>query len=119
MTIRTAVLSRAMSLSAVLPLVLVSPMVVAQASRVNLDASPVDELKRVYLACAHTSTHTVLDVTTAANCAAVGDELKHRAFGGDFESLIAWWHSQRRDAAGADVVTATESASSRAPASAP
>jgi hypothetical protein len=66
-------------------------------------SAPVDELKRIYLACDWAASRTVLDASTAAHCSIVGEALQQRAFGGDFEQLLAWWRA-KKDGVAAQVV---------------
>ena len=67
----------------------------AQAPHRQLAATSVEELKTVYLECDRFATRTLLDLGHAAHCSMVGEELKHRVFGGDFERLLAWWREQK------------------------
>jgi hypothetical protein len=55
----------------------------------------VASLKAAYLHCDHVMSSQRVDTALAQRCAAVGEELKQRAFGGDFARLIAWWNSER------------------------
>jgi hypothetical protein len=63
--------------------------------RRHLASVSVEALQRTYLECDRVSTHTLLDLGSAAHCSMVGEELKHRVFGGDFERLIAWWRANK------------------------
>jgi len=63
--------------------------------RRDLASVSVEALQRTYLECDHIATRTLLDLASAAHCSMVGEELKHRVFGGDFEQLIAWWRANR------------------------
>ena len=54
-----------------------------------------DRLKSAYLDCERGAATGFLDAGDAANCSAVYEELKQLVFGGDFDRLLAWWHSQR------------------------
>ncbi|VTU20400.1 hypothetical protein [Variovorax sp. RA8] len=63
--------------------------------RSHLASVSVEALQRTYLECDRVATHTLLDLGSAAHCSIVGEELKHRVFGGDFERLIAWWRANR------------------------
>lgn len=67
--------------------------------RRHLASVSVEALQRTYLECDRVATHTLLDLGSAAHCSMVGEELKHRAFGGDFERLISWWRANRRGGA--------------------
>jgi hypothetical protein len=58
-------------------------------------SAPIDELKRVYLACDWAASRTVLDPSTAAYCSVVGEALQQRAFDGSFEQLLAWWRAEK------------------------
>ena len=54
----------------------------------------VDDLKRGYLACHEASTRRVLAMGEVMHCSVVYEALKQRAFGGDFERLLAWARTQ-------------------------
>ena len=62
----------------------------------RLAAASVQELKNVYLRCAEVSSRIVLDSASMAGCARAADALRDRAFGGDFERMIAWWQDARQ-----------------------
>jgi hypothetical protein len=63
--------------------------------RARLASASPEELKRVYLDCDRAATRSLLDLAVAAHCSMVGEELKHRVFGGDFDRLIAWWREHK------------------------
>ena len=65
--------------------------------RSHLHSLPVAELKVMYLECERLASHAFLDVDTAAYCSMVSEELLERSFGGNFNELLAWWRSVRRD----------------------
>lgn len=73
---------------------------------VVLATVPVDRLKAAYLECARLSSRELLSLQMASACVKVGDELKHREFGGDFDRLIAWWHRVRDAEPASDAVSA-------------
>ena len=75
------------------------------AQPVTLSSIGIAHLKAIYLRCADESARSPLDSIDFAFCAGVGDALRDRAFAGDFERLIAWWHGARTP-----VAAATESA---------
>jgi hypothetical protein len=50
----------------------------------------IDELKRIYLRCDRAATRHRLSAGAIAACSVVYEELKWRAFDGDFEKLLAW-----------------------------
>lgn len=52
------------------------------------------ELKSVYLWCERTSSRIRLPAALIARCSLVYEELKQRAFDGDWEKLLAWSRSQ-------------------------
>lgn len=54
-------------------------------------------LKRLYLRCARESSQRLLGFDEAARCGVVGEVLKARSFGGDFNALLAWWRQHRDD----------------------
>ena len=53
----------------------------------------VAELKTIYLDCDRRATHGLSSAEVAA-CSVVYEELKKRAFGGDFEKFLAWSRTQ-------------------------
>ena len=74
----------------------------------NLDQVSIDDLKRSYLACHRASMRRALAAGEAMQCSVVYEALKHRAFGGDFERLLAWTHTQLpRTGAAADAASST------------
>lgn len=70
----------------------------AQAQTVGAErvtALDVAQLKTAYLACDEEATRNVLDAGSAAICSQIAEALKARAFGGDFERLLAWWREAK------------------------
>lgn len=51
---------------------------------------PIEELKRVYLSCDREAISGQLSAGGIMNCSIVYEELKRRAFGGDFDKFLAW-----------------------------
>ena len=80
--IRTAVIVMLVALTA--------PSAVGQADESRLKTMTVDDLKSLYLACDRAAMRGLLAAGAIAQCSAVYEELKRRAFGGDFERLLAW-----------------------------
>jgi hypothetical protein len=54
------------------------------------EAVSIEELKFAYLSCNRAAMDGHLDKATIMQCSVVYEELKRRAFGGDFEKLLAW-----------------------------
>ena len=54
----------------------------------------VAELKTIYLDCDRRATHESLGSAEVAACSVVYEELKKRAFDGDFAKLLAWSRTQ-------------------------
>ena len=52
------------------------------------------DLKALYLACVRESSERRLSVEEAVHCSNAADVLKVRAFGGDFDAMIAWLRLQ-------------------------
>ncbi len=75
--------------------------------RRHLASVSVEALQHTYLECDRVATHTLLDLGSAAHCSMVGEELKHRVFGGDFDQLIEWWRANKRG--GAEAVSDAQS----------
>lgn len=59
----------------------------------------IEQLKRFYLWCARAATDGQLDNGAIMQCSVFYEALKERAFGGDFERLLAW--SRENSGAGA------------------
>ncbi|HJS03273.1 MAG TPA: hypothetical protein VJ832_07335 [Variovorax sp.] len=72
-----------------------SPAQAQAPDRRHLASASVEALQRTYLECDRVATNTLLDLASAAHCSMVGEELKHRVFGGDLERLLAWWRANR------------------------
>jgi len=53
----------------------------------------IERLKTVYLACNEASERGELGLGEIMHCSVVYEELKRRAFDGDFERLLAWSRS--------------------------
>jgi hypothetical protein len=85
--------------AALLCLALAMHPVHAQSARSDATAFPKNlataELKRVFLVCDLASSRARLALHDAAQCSMVYEELKQRAFDGDYEKLLAWWRAQR------------------------
>jgi len=92
-------------------LVLHFPMALGQASSSVETSSTKDltpaELKRLYLACDQAATTTRMPGADAMRCSVVSEELKHRVFGGDFDQLMVWWRTQRRELDGRALTSET------------
>ena len=58
-----------------------------------VEAASVEQLKRDYLECDRRASRSLLGFGDAAHCSLVHEALKERAFGGDFERMLAWWKS--------------------------
>jgi len=60
-------------------------------------AGSIVDLKALYLRCVRESNRRLLGFDEATLCSIVGDALKARSFGGDFNALLAWWRLHRDD----------------------
>ena len=67
----------------------------AQTEPVAIDTAPIEWLKSTYLACDRAMSNSRVDADFAQRCAVVGERLKQRAFGGDFDKLLEWWRTER------------------------
>lgn len=54
----------------------------------------VDELKRAYLLCNRTAMSGAMEHTAAMQCSVLYEQLKERAFDGDFFKLLEWSRAQ-------------------------
>ena len=53
------------------------------------------QLRATYLECDRRSSMSVMDLDFMIRCQKVGDALKERDFGGDFERQLQWWRAAR------------------------
>ena len=60
----------------------------------DLKAAPAEELRRLYLACHKESMRGRMPPAAIMQCSVVYEELKLRAFDGDFEKLNRWATTQ-------------------------
>jgi hypothetical protein len=67
----------------------IASQTVAQAGSVSID-----ELKRLYLSCSEEALSGTLSFEEILRCSAVYEELKQRAFGGDYDKFRAWSSTQ-------------------------
>jgi hypothetical protein len=72
---------------------LATPLAYGQSPGALKDLS-IDELKRVYLGCDSAAIGGQLSKSEIMLCSVVYEELKQRAFGGDFDKLLAWSRAQ-------------------------
>jgi hypothetical protein len=66
----------------------------AEPDRSQLKHLTIDDLKAIYAACNNAVLNGRIDFGTVAQCSVVYEELKERAFGGDFARLREWSRSQ-------------------------
>jgi hypothetical protein len=66
----------------------------AEPDRSQLKHLTIDDLKAIYAACNDAVLNGRIDFGTVAQCSVVYEELKERAFGGDFARLREWSRSQ-------------------------
>lgn len=75
---------------ALIVLALAAPLAQSQSANSERRATTIDELKRVYLSCSDAVTDGQLNKQEVMSCSVVYEELKQRAFDGDFDKLLAW-----------------------------
>jgi hypothetical protein len=61
----------------------------------SFDGVPEDCLKTMFMHCSAASEKNVLGMGTVMVCSIAYEALLKRVFRGDFETLLAWWQSQR------------------------
>jgi hypothetical protein len=71
-----------------------SPSRAGPAIPVALQQLSVTDLKAVYLGCERSASRSVLGPGDAATCSIAFEELKRRAFDGNFENFLTWWRAQ-------------------------
>lgn len=85
------------TLAAALGLALHAGLVGAAPPQASVAKEPsVDQLKRLYLDCEHAAAQGVLPFSEAMRCSRTFEQLKARAFDGDYTRLHAWWQSTVR-----------------------
>jgi hypothetical protein len=82
------------SAKVLLLLPLAMPIAYGQALHPQLKDAPVDELKKAYLSCDRAVVKGQLGKAGVMQCSLIYEELKQRAFDGDFLKLHAWSKSQ-------------------------
>jgi hypothetical protein len=68
----------------------VASAAMGQVERASLQSATIDDLKQAYLACDAQATSGRLSTSAIMGCSVVYEELKARAFGGDFEKFLVW-----------------------------
>jgi hypothetical protein len=69
-------------------------------ARSRFEQLPLPCLKAIFVQCSDAASEQVLDFGSAAACSIGYEALLKRGFSGDFQSLLAWWRTQRpRDGA--------------------
>ena len=53
------------------------------------------QLRAAYLECDRVTAETRVDLGVMITCGMVGDVLRRRDFGGDFERQLQWWRAAR------------------------
>lgn len=79
---------------ALMQLAIATPLAHGNSSGEEPNAVPLGELKRAYLACSDTAVDGRMSSGSIMQCSMVYEALKRRAFGGDFEKLLAWSRDQ-------------------------
>jgi hypothetical protein len=67
----------------------------------RFNQAPEECLKTIFMHCSDASEKEVLGTGVAMMCSTAYEALLKRAFKGDFETLLAWWRSQRAQSASA------------------
>ena len=75
-------------------LALATPLAHGYSTAGEPKAAPVEELKLMYLECSRAAVGGRMSSGAIMQCSIVYEELKRRAFGGDFERLLAWSRAQ-------------------------
>jgi hypothetical protein len=79
--------------SLVLLFLFASPTAIAQAKDDEKTGYPVEALMRIYLECENTALLGKPHSIDIMRCSVIYEELKLRAFDGDFRKLHSWWKS--------------------------
>lgn len=61
----------------------------------HIGSMPIEELKSVYLSCEQAATASRLTSDDVMHCSVVYEELKDKAFGGEFRQIMAWLDRQK------------------------
>lgn len=78
------------ALVALVPVALAAPVEHTRSTDGEYAGVPIDELKQIYLTCDRAAASARLSTEGIWQCSIVYEELKRRAFGGDFDRLRAW-----------------------------
>ncbi|HEX2198987.1 MAG TPA: hypothetical protein VHG88_10250 [Burkholderiales bacterium] len=78
---------------------------VAHSQPSDAAAVPIEELKNVYLSCNQAASDGRLDTAHIMYCSMVYEELKRRAFEGDFDRLLAWSRAADRQISAAPIIS--------------
>lgn len=73
------------------------PFAARSASISWFEQMPESCLKAMFMDCAAATREHVLDFGSATFCSVGYEALLKRGFGGDFQALMGWWRSQRRE----------------------
>jgi hypothetical protein len=73
---------------------LFSPSRAGPITDLALQQLPVTELKAIYLGCERSAMRGLIGPGEAGSCSIAFEELKRRAFDGDFETFLKWWRTQ-------------------------
>jgi hypothetical protein len=90
----TCVYARLLASIAVVALIPVTEVRSQSSEAARLGMTQLDGLKLVYLNCEHRAAAGDLDTSEIMKCSMIYEELKRRAFGGDFRLLKAWADKQ-------------------------
>lgn len=80
-------------------LALAAPVAHGQSDEGKPRAPSIDELKRAYLSCDRAAMGGQLRGAGTMQCSIIYEELKQRAFSGDFEKLLVWSRAHPSSAA--------------------
>jgi hypothetical protein len=83
-------MSRALACIAVVVLIPVMAVPSQSSEAARTDVTPIDGLKVVYLNCEQRAADGNLDTSEIMKCSMIYEELKRRAFGGNFRLLKVW-----------------------------
>jgi len=98
-------LSRVARYAALILIPLGVPVAHAQQDEDALEAVSIEDLKCVYLSCSREASDGGLTGMGIMQCSIVYETLKRRAFGGDFDRLLAWSKAQPAGCAAAGRVS--------------
>lgn len=70
-----------------------APIASSQTRSDDVQSQSIEELKGIFLACDQAARNGLVATSDVFRCSIAYEELKKRAFGGNFDRLVAWYQA--------------------------